>query len=219
MGKESGIIIAVIALSIYFGRNLMINKLTKKLMNVIGQNDSEFTKLINSFVVKMSFQPFNRDYMTLNHYIMLDDSKKVEDQFNYLDAHKLNKNQTLNVYQKVFMYYLKKNNSIKAKDVYKRLCDYVDEKKLDSKIKEGYEKDIKVYLEKDIKVLTTLDEMLENANDDAKSLLYLEKAYVLKYNKRLDEAKECVQKVIEYTNNPSQKQVMQDLLNNNLKAL
>ena len=219
MGKESGIIIAVIALGIYFGRNIMINKLSQKLMSVIGKKDGEFLKLINSFLVKMSFQPFNRDYMTLNHYIMLDDTKNVEDQFNYLDAHKLNKNQTLNVYQKVFTYYIKKNNSVKAKDVYKRLCDYVDEKKLDVSIKDGYEKDIKVYLEKDIKVLTTLDTLLENANDDAKALLYLEKAYVLKYNKRLEEAKECVEKVIEYTKNPSQKQVMQDLLNNNLKAL
>ena len=214
-----GIIIAVVALGLYFGRNILNNKLTKDLMSLIGQNDELFMKKINSFAVKMSFQPFNRDYMVLNHYIMMDNEEKVDDQFNYLDAHKLNKNQTLTIYQKAFMYYLKKNNSVKAKDVYKRLCTYVDEKGLDSKIKDNYEKDILVYLDKNMKVLKTLDKMIEEGNDDAKALLYLEKTYVLKYNNRMEEALKCMKKVIEYTKNPSQKKVMQDLLDNNLEAL
>ncbi len=219
MGKESGIIIAVVALALYFGRNILNNKLSRDLMNVVGQDDAKFMKLINSFAVKMSFQPFNRDYMTLNHYIMMDNEAKVEEQFNYLDAHKLNKNQTLTIYQKTFMYYLKKNNSIKAKDVYNRVCSYVDEKKLDESIKSSYEKDILVYLDKNPKVLKVLDEMIKEGNDDAKALLYLEKTYVLKYNNRMEEALKCMKKVIEYTKNPSQKKVMQDLLDTNLKAL
>ena len=178
MGKEAGIIIGIVAIVVYFGRNIMINKLYNDLMNVIGKDEEVFLKKINSFLVKMSFQPFNRDYMTLNHYIMMENDKKVEEQFNYLDAHKLNKNQTLNLYQKVFTYYIKKNDSIKARDVYKRLCNYVDEKKLDPKMKKSYEKDILVYIEKNPKVLKTLDQLLETANDDAKALLYLEKTYV-----------------------------------------
>ncbi len=219
MDKQSGIIIAIIALGLYFARNILNNKLSKDLMSLIGQNDQLFMKKINSFAVKMSFQPFNRDYMVLNHVIMMDDEKRVDEQFAYLDAHKLNKNQTLAIYQKTFMYYLKKGKSTKAKDIYKRVCDYVDEKKLNDKIKAAYEKDIMVYLDKDIKVLTTLDQLIEEGNDDAKALLYLEKTYVLKYNRRMDEALKCMKNVIKYTKNPSQKQVMQDLLDSNLEAL
>lgn len=219
MGGLTGIIIAVVALGLYFGRNILNNKLYSDLMNVIGKDEEKFNKLINSFAVKMSFQPFNRDYMTLNHYIMLENDEKVEKWFNDLDAHKLNQKQTLNLYQKVFMYYVKKNNAVKAKDVYGRICSYVDEKGLPVSIKESCEKDILVYLEKNPKVLKTLDKMLEEAADDAKALLYLEKTYVLKYNRRMDEALKTMQKVIEYTSNPNQKKVMQDLLDNNLEAL
>ena len=219
MDKQSGIIIAIIALGLYFARNILNNKLSKDLMSLIGQNDAQFMKKINSFAVKMSFQPFNRDYMVLNHVIMMDDEKRVDEQFAYLDAHKLNKNQTLAIYQKTFMYYLKKGNSAKAKDIFKRVCSYVDEKKLNDKIKAAYEKDIMVYLDKDIKVLKVLDQLIEEGNDDAKALLYLEKTYVLKYNRRMDEALKCMKKVIEYTKNPSQKQVMQDLMDSNLEAL
>lgn len=219
MGELTGIIIAVVALGLYFGRNFLNNKLYNDLMSVIGKDEEKFNKLINSFAVKMSFQPFNRDYMTLNHYIMMENDEMVEKWFNDLDAHKLNQKQTLNLYQKVFMYYVKKNNAAKAKDVYGRICKYVDEKGLPEAIKESCEKDILVYLDKNPKVLKTLDKMLEEASDDAKALLYLEKTYVLKYNRRMDEALKTMQKVVEYTSNPNQKKVMQDLLDSNLEAL
>lgn len=219
MGKETGIIVAVVALSLYFGRNVLNNKLYKDLMSVIGQDEEKFLKLINSLIVKLSFQPFNRDYMTLNHYIMMENDEMVEKQFQDLDAHKLNQKQTLNVYQKVFMYYVKKNNAAKAKDVYERICRYVDEKGLPETIKTSCEKDLLVYIDKNPKVLKTLDQMLENANNDAKALLYLEKTYVLKYNRRMDEAMKTMEKVIEYTANENQKKVMQDLLDTKLEAL
>ncbi|MGN1344710.1 MAG: hypothetical protein ACI4U3_09025 [Traorella sp.] len=220
MNKQTAsLIIGIVAIAIFFGRSLMIQKLSNELISLMGKDEEKFMKKINSLAVKLSFQPFNRDFMVLNHYIMTENEEKIEDQFNYLDAHKLNKKQTLSLYQNVFMYYIKKNNAEKAKDVYGRLCQYVDEKNLDTNIKDKYRKDLAVYIDKDIQIIDELDEMIKNANDDGKALLYLEKTYVYKYNHKMDEAFKSMNKVLEYTKNPAQKKVMQDLLDNKLEAL
>lgn len=213
------IFVFIAGLAIFFGRNFFYNKTRDDLLNIIGKDDDKFLKMIDGFSAKLFIEPFNRDYMKLNHYILTKNESKIFEQFNTIDEHKLNKDQTLVLYQHLFKYYVKATNLEKAEDIYERLCKYVDENKLSIEIKEDFEKDIKVYLTKDLSVLSLLERRMENANNDLKALLYLEKAYVLKHNDRMEEALSNMKKVIEYTSNTNQKQVMQDLLNSDLKAL
>ena len=220
MGKIYILITVVfIVFLVYCFRNFFMNKISSDLMNVIGKDEEKFLKLIDSTPAKILIEPYNRDYMKLNHYIITKNNKKIDEQFNHIDAHKLNKDQTLVLYRNVFKYYISIGNREKSMDIYNRLCSYSDENNLDPKIKIDFEKDIKVYLDKDIQILNLLDERLSSCKDEEKALLYLEKTYVLKYNNKLDEALECMENVIKYTVNPSQKKIMQDIYDSKLEVL
>ncbi|MGN1344535.1 MAG: hypothetical protein ACI4U3_08140 [Traorella sp.] len=213
------VLILVFLVIMHFGKAFLLSRYTVKLMNSISKDDQSFFKLVDSFGCKMLFEPFNRDFMKLNYYILHDDEKNVQEQYHKLESHKLSKDQTLAIYEKIFKYYITKNNRQQAIEIYDKVKKYLKEKELDNHILLNYEKDIKVYLDKDMDAIKLLDDMIQKSNQQYQSMYYIEKAYVLKHNNYLDQAKECIKNVIELSEDEQEKQVMKDLLDSNLQAL
>ena len=132
---------------------------------------------------------------------------------------KMSINQHLSLYDAVFNYFITVNKKTDARNMSRKINVFVDENNLDSEMKTQYEMKIKIYIDKDISAIPYIDSMLENADDKEKAVRFLEKTYIYKENNKLDDAMECMRKVIEYTPDEKQKQIFQNLLNNNLKGL
>ncbi|WP_294562770.1 hypothetical protein [uncultured Traorella sp.] len=200
-------------------RKYLEKRYTIKLMKAIMTDEDEFLKLVDSFMVKYLFPPYNREFMRLNNYIARGADKKVKEQISLMEQMRMNRNQRFAVYQTAFQYFITINSESNAKNMQRKMNAFIDENKLDPEMKKTIDMDMKMYFDKDISTLPYIDEKLENCDDADKAVWNLKKAYVLKANQKLEEAKECIRLVMQYTNDPTQKQIMQDLLDNNLKDL
>ena len=79
MDKKVIIVIAVaivMTAAIYIVRRVLVKKYTMKLMSAIIRDQQEFLNLVDSFMVKFLFEPYNREYMRLNCYIANGSDKK-----------------------------------------------------------------------------------------------------------------------------------------------
>lgn len=214
------IVVVVSSLIIFFVRKHLTKKYTMELMKAIIVEDMDtFTDLIDSTKIKLLFDPFNREYMRLNCYIAHGQDKKVNEQVSLMDKMRINRKQRYAVYYNVFQYFISTNNETNTRNMQRKMNAFIDENNLDPNIKNDLSMEIKLYFDKDICTLPYIDEHLKNANDQEKAVWNLKKAYVLKENKRLDEALKCMEIVVNCTTDPIQKKEMQALIDNNLKDL
>ena len=198
----------VLAIIINIIRKYLEKRYTIKLMKAMMADEDDFLKLLDSFVVKYLFAPYNREFMRLNNYIARGADKKVKEQISLMEKMRMNRKQRFAVYQTAFQYFITVKMNI-----------FIDENNLDPQMKKSIEMDMKMYFDKDISTIPYIDEKIEDSDDAEKAVWNLKKAYVLKANKKLEEAKECIRLVIQYTNDPTQKKIMQELLDNDLKDL
>ena len=198
---------------------ILIKKYTYKLMQSISKDEQTFEKELNSFMVKYLIPIYNREFFRLNYYIVHTKDKRIKEQLSLMEDLKMSINQHLSLYDAVFNYFITVNKKTDARNMSRKINVFVDENNLDSEIKTQYEMKIKIYIDKDINAIPYIDSMLENADDKEKAVRFLEKTYIYKENNKLDDAMECMRKVIEYTPDDKQKQIFQNLLNNKLKGL
>lgn len=198
---------------------ILIKKYTYKLMQSISKDEQTFEKELNSFMVKYLIPIYNREFFRLNYYIVHTKDKRIKEQLSLMEDLKMSINQHLSLYDAVFNYFITVNKKTDARNMSRKINVFVDENNLDSEIKTQYEMKIKIYIDKDINAIPYIDSMLENADDKEKAVRFLEKTYIYKENNKLDDAMECMRKVIEYTPDEKQKQIFQNLLNNKLKGL
>ena len=222
MDKKVIIVIAVaivMTAAIYIVRRVLVKKYTMKLMSAIIRDQQEFLNLVDSFMVKFLFEPYNREYMRLNCYIANGSDKKVKEQISLIEQMRITSNQRYAVYQTALQYFISTNDKSNAKNMQRKMNAFIDERNMDASLKENIDMDLKMYFDKDLSTIPYIDEKLKNCNDQQKAVWNLKKAYVLKANNKLDEAIECMKIVVEYTTDPTQKKVMQDLIDNRLKDL
>ena len=198
---------------------ILIKKYTYKLMQSISKDEQTFEKELNSFMVKYLIPIYNREFFRLNYYIVHTKDKRIKEQLSLMEDLKMSINQHLSLYDAVFNYFITVNKKTDARNMSRKINVFVDENNLDSEMKTQYEMKIKIYIDKDINAIPYIDSMLENADDKEKAVRFLEKTYIYKENNKLDDAMECMRKVIEYTPDEKQKQIFQNLLNNKLKGL
>lgn len=217
------IIIAVVLIGTFLLHQIITKILEKKytysLMQSITEDEETFTKKLDSLVIKYLIPIYNREFFRLNYYIVHSNDKKVKEQLSFMEGLKMNNAQHLTLYQTVFKYFITVNKKTDARNISRKINAFVDEHNLDKDIKTQYEMEIKIYLDKDINAIPYIDSIIENCDDQEKSIRYLEKTYIYKENKQLEKAKECMEKVIEYTTDNTQKQIFIDLLANDLKEL
>ena len=217
-------IIIAIVLLVSFVLHQIITKVlekkyTYKLMKSIMNDEESFADLLDSLVVKYTIPVYNREFFRLNYYIVHTNDKKVREQLSMMEKMRMSKKQQLSLYQTAFKYFVSVNKKADAKNISRKINAFVDEYNLDPEIKTQFEMEIKIYLDKDLNAIPYIDSMLENCTDQEKAVRYLEKTYIYKENNQLDEAINCMKKVIEYTTDEKQKQIFKDLLSDKLKNL
>lgn len=216
----SAVVVIAVLIVIYFVRKYLIKKYTVELMKTLMEDEEKFFNLLDSFKIKLLFQPFNREYLRLNNYIARGADKKIKEQIAVMDKMRVDRKQRFATYQTVFQYYLSQDNETQARNMQRKMNAFVDENNLDPGLKEKMNMEIKMYFDKALSTLPYIDQNLEEASsDEDKAVWNLRKAFVLKENNRLDEAKECMKIVVECTSDPTMKKEMQDLLDNDLKDL
>lgn len=217
------IIIAITLLGTFLLHQIITKTLEKKytysLMQSITEDEETFAKKLDSVIVKYLIPIYNREFFRLNYYIVHSDTKKVKEQLAEMENLKMTSAQHLSLYQTVFKYFITINKKTEARNISRKINVLVDENNMDKDIKTQHEMEIKIYLDKDIKTIPYIDSILEDCSDQEKAVRYLEKTYIYKANDQLNNAKECMNKVIEYTTDEKQKQIFKDLLANNLKDL
>lgn len=84
----------------------------KKLFSRLDQKRiDELNILLDSKLCKLLFRPFNREFFRLNGYLVKDDSKLIDKQFDFLiNKMQLDKTQSTSVLNKAFNYYLSKKD-------------------------------------------------------------------------------------------------------------
>ncbi len=218
--EEVAILIFVIVLiSFLIIYRVLTNVYTKALLKAFKEDNDKFEKLIQSWIVKLIFPPYNREFMYLNYCVLHKKEKQIDKQIEKLESIRMNQDQHLAVYKTAIQYYVSINDEKKSRQIQRKLNDYIDQNKLDSNIKEAVDTELNIFFTKDLSTLPYIERKLENANDLDKVEWNFKKAVVLKANHRLEEAKECMKIVIEKTTNQTQKKAMQELLDNNLKDL
>lgn len=214
------IVIFIVAfIVLYFGRKFLVQQYTKKLVQSVGEDEEVFNKTLNGLMVKMLFPPFNRDFLRLNYYIAHEDDSKVDDLCEDMVRRNLNKKQEFSVLQTVFQYYLMQKNGRKTKKYQKQLLSFFDKYQFDQGFKDDVNLNVRIQIDGDIKTLSAIDKNIKRTEENEKATWYIKKAYVLKCNDQLSEAKECIKKAIEATNQPLQKSMLEKILADDLKAL
>lgn len=200
-------------------RKLSTMYYTKKLVNDFTNHPDQFEKVLDSAPVRLLFEVFNREFMRLNYFITYSKKGKVDEQVEKIEKMKLNKQQRFSVFQLLLQYYISMNEEKKARKLQKRYNAFIDENKLDKVLKSNMDMELKIHFEKDLSTLSYIDSNLNNCSDSEKVVWNFKKAIVLKANNKLEEAKGCIQQVILNTQDEKQKEMMQELLNNELKEL
>ncbi len=171
-------IIAIVAvvgweLAMFLLKRYYLNRLMNDMLK--GQFD-DFDSLVDSFLVKNSVPPFNREYMKLNRFELAGNSKKAEEMYNLLKTRRLNDAQKAEVYSKAFNFFLSKQNKDETRfylEEVKKLAN------IDDETKKVYQRGYDVLIEKKTDLLDELlqeteemEEMMRGTNEYLISEIY-----------------------------------------------
>lgn len=108
--------------------NILLKSYTSKLTDLLLNNEyDEFNKLINSKIVKLILPTYNREYILLNSYLILDNFDKVKEQYNKIFNLKLSKKQERIVYLEAFNYFYSKNDRDMVDKVHNHIQTFEEE--------------------------------------------------------------------------------------------
>lgn len=213
------LIVTMVSVGCFVGFQLLVNFYSTKLTESISNNPEKFKKMIDSRIVKILFDNFTREYMQLNYLIAHGTKIEVRDHIFKIDRLKLSNNQRNSLYRSALQYYISINDEKDALKIQKRYNEFVDKNNLNPEMKNEFEMEMKMYFHKSISTLKYINEKIELCKESNKHIWYLKKAYILKENNRLKEAKECMHSAIESTSDKKKKEELIKILNNDLKDL
>lgn len=117
MNKTTILIICALAIIIpSITKRILSSCINKKALFYLHEHNYEdFYKLLDSFISKFVFYPFNLEYFKLNGAFMQENDSLINSQIELIDSKlKLNKEQKTDFYYKAFAYYLSKENKTKT---------------------------------------------------------------------------------------------------------
>ena len=117
MTRNIGILILVVLLLSFIVPFITSRLLYKEMFNYLEQKDYEaFENKLDGFLCRISFRPFNREFLRLNSYFLQEDSKSIDRQIDFLlNCMKLNDEEKNVVINKGFNYYLIAKNKKRCK--------------------------------------------------------------------------------------------------------
>lgn len=224
MGKYTYLLIIgilFISVSYHFIKKYLFDKYSNELMEYLVNDDRDnFIKLLDSTMVKFVFAPFNREYMRLNMFIMINDLNSVVEQVDLIKNMTLLAQQKLSAYRIAFQYYISIKKEAEAKHLLKTICDLVDKNnKLDNSIKYECSMEIKIVFDKDLSTLEYINKNIKDGSDPEKVSWNIKKATLLKANNKINAAIECIKEALAYTNDDDEKEIIQNLIDSKLKNL
>ena len=124
MNKITILIICALAIIIpSIVKRLLSNYINNKALFYLQKHDFDnFYKILDSFVSKFVFYPFNLEYFKLNGAFIQENDSLIKSQIELIDSKlKLNKTQKTDFYYKAFMYFLSKENKTKTNYFLKKI--------------------------------------------------------------------------------------------------
>lgn len=117
MTRSIGILILVVLLLSFIVPFITRRILYKEMFKYLEQKDYEaFENKLDSFLCRISFRPFNREFFRLNSYFLQEDSKNIDRQIDFLlNSMKLSDKEKSVVINKGFNYYLIAKNKKKCR--------------------------------------------------------------------------------------------------------
>lgn len=119
-----GILVLASFIGMSFLKNFIFNNLLKDMQN---QNFEKLFKRLDSFIVKLLYAPYDREYMRLNAYFLMGDEKKIRKQFDIMFTKRMNKKQNFDISIKAFYFYIDDGNKLKVREMLDRVQKYGNE--------------------------------------------------------------------------------------------
>ena len=180
------------------------NKALKELYALKVKDKGEYIKALDSYYVKFSFSEFNRNLMKLNYWIDERNDEKVKEVLEIISKIKLNENDRIALYSKLFGYYIDKKEYDKAKKMAENLLPLVENKKDEqSELLAGETRQIvEIYCNKNTDLIEDLEETLDTIdNDNVKSILAYRIARLYYVKNDFDNVKKYIELAIKYSSN------------------
>lgn len=101
---------------------ILRSSINKRLKKCIELKDYEtYLNILDSWFVKLLFQPYHVEYMRLNAYLSLRQKEKIDEKFSLLLSARKTPQQTENIYLKAFLYYVKENDKKRCSELLKEI--------------------------------------------------------------------------------------------------
>ncbi len=225
MDTKNIVIILVLAVVLVIAttliKNFLMRKYTLKLMNAMAEDEETFNSLVDSFMVKSLFEPYNREYLRLNYYIAHDTAVKVKNQVDLLDKMRMNKEQKQAYMNLAFQYYVMGRKEKEAKKMGKRLIEYIQSQELEDGelMIEDINFNLAVFIDNDMEQLPKITEKIESTEKDEKATWLFRRAYLYKHNGKKEEAENDLREALNHVSNEGQKEVINKILEEGIDLL
>ena len=135
------VLILAVGLILYFLLNRMMQKLMVELSEILYKevNPEKYLQVLNSWKGKMFFSRKTRSLMAIDALLMQNETAKIEEIFEQLDAAKMNPANRLGLAQKEVSYYIdtkKFDKALKAYDTLKTIAAKFNNSQVESILKE-----------------------------------------------------------------------------------
>ena len=197
--KDWMILLAILlSLSIggFFIKNLLINFYRKRMMKYLFEIHPNLLKLLDSFIVKLLFDPFYTENLRLNFFISNHDDIEIEKFIRTIETSNFTKKQKMSMYQTAFSYFVSNLNKCGANKMMNIIKTSVEKNNLDVAIVDECKLETDIFFDKKLSVLNEIDKRIENSLERDKVGWIVKKIFVLKENNRVDEAKSFLENAI-----------------------
>ena len=181
--KTLGIVLLLLSICCLIFVELKKRKTFLELRNKLNQRDfGGYFILLNSAFAKFVFPVYNRNYMKLNAYMLLDDGDEIDALLKEMLQMKVTKKQRIDLVNKAFNYYVEQEDQEKAKVLLSEIETFNDEK-----MKAESRKIYNIFLLKTHQYIKEMEQQLQNVTGVEKG--FLEYVLYLQYENKGDQKK------------------------------
>ncbi|MBE6113722.1 MAG: hypothetical protein E7191_01410 [Erysipelotrichaceae bacterium] len=194
------------------GRKNLVKKQADKLTKMVLNKDPKFLTEIESRTTKSMIEPFNREFLRLNYYVVCEMDEEIADQLDLMDSIQMNAQQRLACLHLVFQYHMIHKNVEQGRATLEKISYVVDANKFDPRIKREAAIDAKIHLENDLSVIDDINFEIVEANDHDRVVWISKKALAYKNNDRMLEAKTELQLALALASDDAQRAALEKMM-------
>lgn len=194
------------------GRKGLVKKQADKLTKMVINKDPQFLTEIESRATKSMIEPFNREFLRLNYYVVCEMNDEIVDQLDLMDSIQMNGQQRLACLHLVFQYHMIHKNIEQGRATLDKICYLVDANRFDPRIKREAAIDAKIHLENDLSVIDDLNSEIIEANDHDRIVWISKKALAYKNTDHMEEAKTELQLALALATDESQRAALEKMM-------